>query len=174
MLIGYGEVTSKRKRDLNCPMIALEALSGDTLAYHINKHKTLKANKLLNTAASLTNSYSSISNNVDNNFSNSQNFQNINMNSNNTARDVPYNNNSNSNSRLAPNIGTFISSNEFSPSPFSEHQIIKMLKEFTDALNYIHNRVHSNCSLIHRDLKPDNIGYYYYFIFSFFDYYYII
>ena len=114
-LLGHGEVTSKRKRDLRCPMIVLEALNGDTLSYHINKHKMLKS-YLLN-------------NNV---FTN-------------TAHN------------LAPNSTHMMQS--IQASPFSDRQIIKMLKEFASALAYIHHYIHSNCTLIHRDLKPDNIGF---------------
>ena len=34
-----------------------------------------------------------------------------------------------------------------------------MAREFADALDYLHRRFDSHCMFIHRDLKPDNIGF---------------
>jgi serine/threonine protein kinase len=43
--------------------------------------------------------------------------------------------------------------------PFSKMRYIRMAKEFASALEYLHEQLHSDCVLIHRDLKPDNIGF---------------
>ena len=43
--------------------------------------------------------------------------------------------------------------------PFSELRYLRIAKEFADALHYLHDLVHPECVLVHRDLKPDNIGF---------------
>lgn len=47
----------------------------------------------------------------------------------------------------------------FFTRPFTEIRYLRMAREFVDALDYLHNRFDSKCTLIHRDLKPDNIGF---------------
>lgn len=47
----------------------------------------------------------------------------------------------------------------FHSVPFTEARYLRMSKEFADALYYLHELVHPDCILIHRDLKPDNIGF---------------
>lgn len=100
-IIGCGQVSSKTHANCKRPLMILEALTGGTLSYHLNKHKrnAIKA--------------------VD---------------------------------------GTRVLSQHFS-MPFSEIQFVKMAKQFADALWYLHEKFAANCILIHRDLKPDNIGF---------------
>lgn len=43
--------------------------------------------------------------------------------------------------------------------PFTEVRYLRMAREFADALDYLHCQFHPQCMLIHRDLKPDNIGF---------------
>ena len=43
--------------------------------------------------------------------------------------------------------------------PFSEIRYLRMARELADALDYLHRRFDGQCMLIHRDLKPDNIGF---------------
>lgn len=43
--------------------------------------------------------------------------------------------------------------------PYIEGRYLQIAKEFADALDYLHRRFDSKCVLIHRDLKPDNIGF---------------
>ena len=43
--------------------------------------------------------------------------------------------------------------------PFTERRYLKMMREFASALDYLHNKLDPQCTLIHRDLKPDNIGF---------------
>lgn len=43
--------------------------------------------------------------------------------------------------------------------PFTELRYLKMAREFVAALDYLHNKFHPECAVIHRDLKPDNIGF---------------
>ena len=47
----------------------------------------------------------------------------------------------------------------FRTKPFSKIRYLRMAKEFASALTYIHDQIDPNCTLIHRDLKPDNIGF---------------
>ena len=47
----------------------------------------------------------------------------------------------------------------FSTKPFSQIRYLRIAKEFASALFYIHDQIDPNCKLIHRDLKPDNIGF---------------
>ena len=95
-IIGCGEVSSKLFPMSKRPLMILEALTGGTLSYHLNKHKQeLMA----------------------------------------------------------------ISSATHSLMPFSEIQFIRLAKQFADALFYLHDKFAPNCTLIHRDLKPDNIGF---------------
>eukprot|EP01041_Mallomonas_annulata_P004896 gene4896-9763_t len=44
-------------------------------------------------------------------------------------------------------------------SPFSRLRVMEMALAFADALNYLHTGYHPDVTLIHRDLKPDNIGF---------------
>jgi Protein kinase domain len=85
-LIGYGSLPSKQGDALSRPLIALEALQGDTLSYHLGLKRS------------------------------------------------------------------------FHDKPFTKLRYIRIAKEFASALNYIHYGVHPEFTLIHRDLKPDNIG----------------
>ena len=102
-IIGCGEVSSKVHTNCNRPLMILEALTGGTLSYHLNKHKR-KCNK-------------------------------------------------------NANCTTMHSQIEHSSMPFTEMQFIRMAKQFADAVWYLHEKFASNCILIHRDLKPDNIGF---------------
>lgn len=43
--------------------------------------------------------------------------------------------------------------------PFSTRRVLEMAFQFADALNYLHTGYHPDVTLIHRDLKPDNIGF---------------
>ena len=43
--------------------------------------------------------------------------------------------------------------------PFSKARYLRMARELADALQYIHYSFNPDCVLIHRDLKPDNIGF---------------
>ena len=43
--------------------------------------------------------------------------------------------------------------------PYIEGRYLQIAREFADALDYLHRRFDSKCVLIHRDLKPDNIGF---------------
>ena len=43
--------------------------------------------------------------------------------------------------------------------PFSEGRCLRMAKELAHALYYMHELFSPDCTLIHRDLKPDNIGF---------------
>lgn len=47
----------------------------------------------------------------------------------------------------------------FHVQPFTKLRYFRIAKEFADALNYIHTQVHPDYVLIHRDLKPDNVGF---------------
>ena len=47
----------------------------------------------------------------------------------------------------------------FHTKPFSKIRYLRMAKEFASALIYIHDHIAPNCTLIHRDLKPNNIGF---------------
>ena len=47
----------------------------------------------------------------------------------------------------------------FFTRPFTEVRYLRMAREFADALDYLHHRFDPHCMLIHRDLKPDNIGF---------------
>eukprot|EP01041_Mallomonas_annulata_P010620 gene10620-22173_t len=46
-----------------------------------------------------------------------------------------------------------------SRSPFSTKRVLEIAFQFADALNYLHTGYHPDVTLIHRDLKPDNIGF---------------
>ena len=43
--------------------------------------------------------------------------------------------------------------------PFSNSRAIRIARELADALHYLHNNVNHDCVIIHRDLRPDNIGF---------------
>lgn len=43
--------------------------------------------------------------------------------------------------------------------PFSTLRYLRILRELANALYYLHKKVHPDCAFIHRDLKPDNIGF---------------
>ena len=86
-IIGTGLVDSKIASVFKRPMIALEALEGDTLTYHLSLRRS------------------------------------------------------------------------FYVSPFTESRYMRMAKEFACALKYIHNELDPQCTMVHRDLKPDNIGF---------------
>lgn len=47
----------------------------------------------------------------------------------------------------------------FHVQPFTKLRYFRIAKEFADVLDYIHTRVHPDFILMHRDLKPDNIGF---------------
>ena len=47
----------------------------------------------------------------------------------------------------------------FHSRPFTESRYLRMAREFACALKYIHDEIDPECTLIHRDLKPDNIGF---------------
>lgn len=47
----------------------------------------------------------------------------------------------------------------FHDVPFTIPRVIRIAKEFADALNYLHFKFSDTSVLIHRDLKPDNIGF---------------
>lgn len=47
----------------------------------------------------------------------------------------------------------------FHAKAFSKLRYIRIARELASALDYLHNRFSPDCVLIHRDLKPDNIGF---------------
>ena len=47
----------------------------------------------------------------------------------------------------------------FTARPFSEARYMRIAIEFASALEYMHCHLHPDCILIHRDLKPDNMGF---------------
>lgn len=47
----------------------------------------------------------------------------------------------------------------FRRSTFTYTNLLKMAKNIADALNYLHTGVHPDATFIHRDIKPDNIGF---------------
>lgn len=47
----------------------------------------------------------------------------------------------------------------FNEKAFSKLRYLRIARELADALDYMHNRFAADCVLIHRDLKPDNIGF---------------
>ena len=47
----------------------------------------------------------------------------------------------------------------FHTRPFTESRYLRMARELAAALLYIHDQISPECTLIHRDLKPDNIGF---------------
>ena len=84
-LVGFGDIANKAIEGR--PLMAIECLNGDTLAFHLSKNK----------------------------------FQ--------TKR------------------------------PFTEGRCLRMAKELAHAIYFLHDLVNSDCLFIHRDLKPDNIGF---------------
>ena len=46
----------------------------------------------------------------------------------------------------------------FSKRAFTYEQFLKIAKDLSDALVYLHNTFHPEAMIIHRDLKPDNMG----------------
>ena len=86
-ILGYGMLNSINHGRMPRPMIVVETLAGDTLAYHLSLKR------------------------------------------------------------------------HWNSRPFTEKRYLRMAKEFSSALMYIHDQIHPNCSLVHRDLKPDNIGF---------------
>ena len=47
----------------------------------------------------------------------------------------------------------------FNARPFTESRYLRMARELAAALMYIHDQINPECTLIHRDLKPNNIGF---------------
>ena len=47
----------------------------------------------------------------------------------------------------------------YNTRPFTENRYLRMTKELASALMYMHNEIDPECTFIHRDLKPDNIGF---------------
>ena len=47
----------------------------------------------------------------------------------------------------------------FSILPFTKLRYLRIAKELADALYYLHEKFHTECLVIHRDMKPDNIGF---------------
>ena len=50
-------------------------------------------------------------------------------------------------------------STEANTQTFSTSSFLKTAHQFADAVDYLHNHFDTSCTLIHRDLKPDNIGF---------------
>ena len=46
----------------------------------------------------------------------------------------------------------------FRRRPFDFLEVIKLAKDFADALRYLHTEIHEEGMVIHRDLKPENLG----------------
>ena len=46
----------------------------------------------------------------------------------------------------------------FRRRPFTFLEVIKLAKDFADALRYLHTEIHQDAMIIHRDLKPENLG----------------
>jgi serine/threonine protein kinase len=47
----------------------------------------------------------------------------------------------------------------FKKSTFTYSTLLAMAKDMADAFHYLHTNVHEGCTVIHRDIKPDNIGF---------------
>jgi tRNA A-37 threonylcarbamoyl transferase component Bud32 len=47
----------------------------------------------------------------------------------------------------------------FKKSTFTYGTLLNMAKDIADAFHYLHTNVHEGCTVIHRDIKPDNIGF---------------
>jgi serine/threonine protein kinase len=60
---------------------------------------------------------------------------------------------------LSGNEQTGLAKKFFKKSTFSWPTLLKMAKDVADAFAYLHGGVHDDCSVIHRDLKPDNVGF---------------
>lgn len=54
---------------------------------------------------------------------------------------------------------TGIAQKFFKKSTFTYNTLLTMAKDIADAFHYLHNNVHEGCTVIHRDIKPDNIGF---------------
>ena len=46
----------------------------------------------------------------------------------------------------------------FSRRKFNYIEVLQLAKDLADAVNYIHNEISPQAMIIHRDMKPDNIG----------------
>jgi len=44
-------------------------------------------------------------------------------------------------------------------SPYSYRRCLEIAKQFADALEYLHYNFHADVIVLHRDLKPDNVGF---------------
>ena len=112
-ILGCGEVTGQITK-LKRPLMILEALTGGTLAYHLEKfkHQMLSEN---------------------------------------------HNSGTTQNSMISFTLPT--SGVVHNKMPFKELQFIRMAKQLADGLHYLHEQFTPNVMLIHRDIKPDNIGF---------------
>mmetsp|Transcript_3431 Transcript_3431/g.5353 ORF Transcript_3431/g.5353 Transcript_3431/m.5353 type:complete len:253 (-) Transcript_3431:276-1034(-) len=54
---------------------------------------------------------------------------------------------------------TGLSHKLFKKSTFTYSTLLSMAKDIADAFYYLHNHVHEGATIIHRDIKPDNIGF---------------
>ena len=46
----------------------------------------------------------------------------------------------------------------FSRRKFNYVEVLQLAKDLADAVNYIHNELSPDAMIIHRDIKPDNLG----------------
>ena len=46
----------------------------------------------------------------------------------------------------------------FSRRKFNYVEVLQLSKDLAEAVNYIHNEMSQHAMIIHRDIKPDNIG----------------
>lgn len=60
---------------------------------------------------------------------------------------------------LNGNEQTGLAKKFFKKNTFSWPMLLKMAKDVADAFAYLHCGVHPGCSILHRDLKPDNVGF---------------
>ena len=60
---------------------------------------------------------------------------------------------------LNGNEQTGLAKKFFKRNTFSWPTLLQMAKDVADAFAYLHSGVHPDCSVIHRDLKPDNVGF---------------